>query len=83
MAAWSICRGTFCNSQHWQPVTSITELQRFLGSTVANSAGDACGTFLSGIANLNYTSYVVSWRTTFSFLTLKNNQKTILGVEET
>ena len=83
MAAWSICRGTFCNSQHWQPVTSITDLQRFLGSTVANSAGDACGTFLSGIAKLNYTSCVVSWRTTFSFLTLKNNQKTILGVEET
>ena len=83
MAAWSICRGTFCNSQHWQPVTSITELQRFLGSTVANSAGDVGGTFLSGIAKLNYTSCVVSWRTTFSFLTLKNNQKTILGVEET
>ena len=74
MAAWSIRRVTFSNSQHWQPMASITELQGFLGSTVANSAGDVCGTFLSGIAKLNYTSCVVSWRTTFSFLTLKNKQ---------
>ena len=61
MAAWSIRRVTFSNSQHWQPMASITELQRFVGRTVANSAGDACGTFLSGIAKLNYTSCVVSW----------------------
>ena len=74
MAAWSIRCVTFSNSQHWQPMASITELQGFLGSTVANSAGDVCGTFLSGIAKLNYTSCVVSWRTTFSFLTLKNKQ---------
>ena len=60
MTAWSIYLVTFCNNQHWQPTASITELQRFLGSIVAKSAGDACGTFLSGIANLNYTSYVVS-----------------------
>ena len=37
MAAWSIRRVTFSNSQHWQPMASITELQGFLGSTVANS----------------------------------------------
>ena len=61
MAAGSILRITFSNSQHRQPMGSITELQRFLGSTVANSAGDVCGTFLSGIAKLNYTSCVVSW----------------------
>ena len=45
-----------CNlfdNQHWQPMASITELQRFLGRIVAYSAGDACGTFLSGIAKLN------------------------------
>ena len=41
MAAWSIRRVTFSNSQHWQPMASITELQGFLGSTVANSTGDA------------------------------------------
>ena len=74
MASWSIRRVTFSNSQHWKPNTSITELQGFLGSIVAYSAGDACGTFLGGIAKLNYTSCVVSWRTTFSFLTLKNKQ---------
>ena len=51
MAAGSILRVTFCNSQHWKPNTSITELQGFLGSIVTNSAGDACGTFLSGIAD--------------------------------
>ena len=61
MAAGSICRVTFSNSQHWQPMASITELQGFLGSIVAYSAGDACSTFLSGIAKLNYTSCVVSW----------------------
>ena len=61
MAAGSICRVTFSNSQHWKPNTSITELQGFLGTIVAYSAGDACGTFLSGIAKLNYTSCVVSW----------------------
>ena len=65
---------TFSNSQHWKPNTSITELQGFLGTIVAYSAGDACGTFLSGIAKLNYTSCVVSWWATFSFLTLKNKQ---------
>ena len=74
MAAGSILRVTFSNSQHWKPNTSITELQGFLGTIVAYSAGDVCGTFLSGIAKLNYTSCVVSWRTTFSFLTLKNKQ---------
>ena len=74
MAAGSICRVTFSNSQLWKPNTSITELQGFLGSIVTNTAGDVCGTFLSGIAKLNYTSCVVSWRTTFSFLTLKNKQ---------
>ena len=74
MAAGSILRVTFSNSQHRQPMASITELQRFLGSTVANSAGDVCVTFLRCIAKLNYTSCVVSWRTTFSFLTLKNKQ---------
>ena len=74
MAAGSILRVTFSNSQHWQPMASITKLQGFLGSIVAYSAGDVCGTFLSGIAKLNYTSCVVSWRTTFSFLTLKNKQ---------
>ena len=74
MAAGSILRVTFSNSQHWKPNTSITELQGFLGSIVTNTAGDVCGTFLSGIAKLNYTSCVVSWRTTFSFLTLKNKQ---------
>ena len=68
MASWSIRRVTFSNSQHWKPNTSITELQGFLGSIVAYSAGDACATFLGGIA------CVVSWRTTFSFLTLKNKQ---------
>ena len=41
MAAWSIRRVTFSNSQQWQPMASITELQGFLGSTVANSTGDA------------------------------------------
>ena len=41
MAAWSIRCVTFSNSQHWQPMASITELQGFLGSTVANSTGDA------------------------------------------
>ena len=61
MAAGSILRVTFSNSQHWKPNTSITELQGFLGSIVTNSAGDVCGTFLSGIAKLNYTSCVVSW----------------------
>ena len=61
MAAWSIRCVTFANSQQWKPNTSITELQRFLGTIVAYSAGDACGTFLSGIAKLNYTSCVVSW----------------------
>ena len=61
MAAGSILRVTFSNSQHWKPNTSIAELQGFLGSIVTNSAGDACGTFLSGIAKLNYTSCVVSW----------------------
>ena len=61
MAAGSNCRVTFSNSQHWQPMASITELQRFLGSILAYSAGDVCGTFLSGIAKLNYTSCVVSW----------------------
>ena len=60
MAAWSILRVTFSNGQHWKPNTSITELQGFLGTIVACSAGDACGTFLSGIAKLNYTSCVVS-----------------------
>ena len=60
MAAWSIRCVTFSNSQHWQPMASITELQGFLGSTVANSAGDARGTFLSGIAKLNYAPCVVS-----------------------
>ena len=60
MAAESILRVTFFNSQHWQPMASITELQGFLGSIVAYSAGDVCGTFLSGIAKLNYTSGVVS-----------------------
>ena len=43
MTAWSIYLVTFCNNQHWQPIASITELQRFLGSIVAKSAGDACG----------------------------------------
>ena len=61
MAAGSILRVTFSNSQHWKPNTSITELQGFLGTIVAYSAGDVCGTFLSGIAKLNYTSCVVSW----------------------
>ena len=61
MAAGSILRVTFSNSQHRQPMASITELQGFLGSIVAYSAGDVCGTFLSGIAELNYTSCVVSW----------------------
>ena len=74
MAAGSILRVTFSNSQHWKPNTSIKELQGFLGTIVTNTAGDVCGTFLSGIAKLNYTSWVVSWRTTFSFLTLKNKQ---------
>ena len=60
MAAGSIRCVTFSNSQHWKPNTSITELQGFLGTIVAYSAGDACGTFLSGIAKLNYTSCVVS-----------------------
>ena len=61
MVAGSILRVTFSNSQHWMPNTSITELQGFLGTIVAYSAGDACGTFLSGIPKLNYTSCVVSW----------------------
>ena len=43
MTAWSIYLVTFCNNQHWQPIASITELQQFLGSIVAKSAGDACG----------------------------------------
>ena len=60
MAAGSILRVTFSNSQHWKPMASITELQGFLGSIVTNTAGDVCGTFLSGIAKLNYTSCVVS-----------------------
>ena len=60
MAAGSIRCVTFSNSQHWKPNFSITELQGFLGSTVVNSAGDACGTFLSGIAKLNYASCLVS-----------------------
>ena len=60
MAAGSICRVTFSNSQHWKPNFSITELQGFLGTIVAYSAGDVCGTFLSGIAKLNYASCVVS-----------------------
>ena len=51
MEAGSIRCVTFSNSQHWQPMASITELQGFLGSIVTNSAGDACGTFLSGIAD--------------------------------
>ena len=51
MAAGSIRYVTFSNSQNWQPNTSIAELQGFLGSIVTNSVGDACGTFLSGIAD--------------------------------
>ena len=51
MEAGSIRCVTFSNSQHWQPMASITELQGFLGSIVTNSVGDACGTFLSGIAD--------------------------------
>ena len=74
MAAWSIRCVTFSNRQHWQPMASITELQGFLRSIVTNSAGDAWGTFLSGIAKPDYAPCVVSCWTTFTFLTLKNKQ---------
>ena len=60
MAAGSIRCVTFSNSQHWKPNSSITELQGFLETIVAYSAGDVCSTFLSGITKLNYTSCVVS-----------------------